>query len=168
MPSKSPAAPESLTNGKPTTEPSASREAVFDIFRRWGYLQASLDPLGQYLPPVPFPTLAPHGPDAQEARRYYCGTIGAEFMHIPSPEKRAWLQQRLEVPPASPGPGPGLIDQKRILSDLIRADLFEPVIQQRYLGTKRFSLEGLTALIPFLDELFTPPPKTASSAPSSP
>ncbi|HLI78006.1 MAG TPA: 2-oxoglutarate dehydrogenase E1 component, partial [Acidobacteriaceae bacterium] len=44
---------------------------------------------------------------------------------------------------------------KRILSGLIRADIFEQVIQQRYLGTKRFSLEGLTALIPFLDQLFT-------------
>src|SRR6185437_16137758 len=49
----------------------------------------------------------------------------------------------------------GLLEQPRILSDLIRADLFEQVIQQRYLGTKRFSLEGLTVLIPFLDQLFT-------------
>ena len=35
------------------------RETVFDIFRRWGYLQATLDPIGQYLPPEPFPTTAP-------------------------------------------------------------------------------------------------------------
>jgi len=157
MPSKSPAATEALpTKKQQTPEPPASREAVFDIFRRWGYLQASLDPLGQYLPPEPFPTSAPDGPDAQEARRYYCGSIGAEFMHIPSPERRAWIQQRLEDPTRLDAtPGPGLIDQKRILSDLIRADLFEQVIQQRYLGTKRFSLEGLTVLIPFLDQLFT-------------
>ncbi|HZQ44131.1 MAG TPA: 2-oxoglutarate dehydrogenase E1 component [Acidobacteriaceae bacterium] len=169
MPTKSPAPTETTNDkktaevsGKQLTESSASREAVFDIFRRWGYLQATLDPLGQYLPPEPFPTPAPDGPDAQEARRYYCGSIGAEFMHIPSPEKRAWIQQRLEDP-ARPegngniaaGPGPGLISRKRILSDLIRADLFEQVIQQRYLGTKRFSLEGLTVLIPFLDQLFT-------------
>ena len=44
------------------------REAIFDIFRRWGYLQASLDPLGQYLPPEPFPTPAPEGDIAKEAR----------------------------------------------------------------------------------------------------
>jgi len=44
----------------------------------------------------------------------------------------------------------GLPEQARILSELIRADLFEQVIQSRYLGTKRFSLEGLTVLIPFL------------------
>ncbi|HVG27398.1 MAG TPA: 2-oxoglutarate dehydrogenase E1 component [Acidobacteriaceae bacterium] len=125
-----------------------SREATFDIFRRWGFLQATLDPLGQYLPPEPFPTAAPDGPEAQEARRFYCGSIGAEFMHIASPEKRAWIEERLEREPEA-------ADQKRILSGLIRADLFEQVIQQRYLGTKRFSLEGLTALIPFLDQLFT-------------
>ena len=87
MPTKSPATTEPLpTKTQSTPEPTPSREAVFDIFRRWGYLQASLDPLGQYLPPEPFPTPAPDGPAAEEARRYYCGPIGAEFMHIPSPE----------------------------------------------------------------------------------
>jgi 2-oxoglutarate dehydrogenase E1 component len=126
-----------------TMEPD-QREAVFDIFRRWGYLQATLDPLGQYLPPEPFPTPAPEGEAAAEARGYYCGTIAAEFMHIANVEQRQWLQERMERP-APPA------DQARILTNLIRADLFEQVIQSRYLGSKRFSLEGLTALIPFLD-----------------
>jgi 2-oxoglutarate dehydrogenase E1 component len=130
---------------------AATREATFDIFRRWGYLQATLDPLGQFLPPEPFPTPAADGPDAEQARRYYCGSIGAEFMHIPSPEKRAWIQQRLESEPVAGQ----TISPARILTGLIRADIFEAVIQQRYLGTKRFSLEGLTALIPFLDQVFT-------------
>src|SRR5258706_6855037 len=44
-------------------------------------------------------------------------------------------------------------DQQRILDLLLRADVFEPVMQQRYLGSKRFSLEGVTALIPLVDEL---------------
>jgi len=127
---------------------SASREAAFDFFRRWGYLQASLDPLGQFFPPEPFPVEAPAGPDADEARRYYSSSIGAEFMHIASPEKRAWIQQQLESDFTAPDPA-------RILTGLIRADIFEQVIQQRYLGTKRFSLEGLTVLIPFLDQVFS-------------
>ena len=120
------------------------REAVFDIFRRWGYLQATLDPLGQYLAPEPFPTPAPEGDHATEARMFYCGSIGLEFMHIANTEQRQWLQQQIEQTPQTP-------DQAHILSSLIRADIFEQVIQSRYLGTKRFSLEGLTVLIPFLD-----------------
>jgi 2-oxoglutarate dehydrogenase E1 component len=122
------------------------RERVFDAFRRWGYLQAQLDPLGQYLAPQSVPELAVEGDYAAEARRYYCGTIAAEFTHIPEVEKREWIQERLE----SEAPA---VDRKRTLELLTKADLFEQVIQSRYLGTKRFSLEGVTALIPFLDEL---------------
>ena len=128
------------------TESQPGREEVFDIFRRWGYLQASLDPLGQYLPPEPFPVAVPEGELAREARGYYCGSIAAEFMHIPSVEQRQWIEARLEQ--AVPRP-----DQARVLSQLIRAEIFEQVIQARYLGTKRFSLEGLTVLIPALDKL---------------
>ncbi len=136
---------EALSTPAPAVE-QQDREVVFDIFRRWGFLQASLDPLGQYLPPEPFPTPAPEGEFAAEARGYYCGTIAAEFMHIPSPEQRQWIEERMEqqAPKA---------DQAHILTQLIRADIFEQVIQSRYLGTKRFSLEGLTALIPFLDRV---------------
>src|SRR5216683_591811 len=134
-----------LTPPAPAVE-QHERETTFDIFRRWGYLQASLDPLGQYLPPEPFPTPAPEGESAAEARSYYCGTIAAEFMHIASPEQRQWLQERMEQKPPTP-------DQALILTQLIRADIFEQVIQSRYLGTKRFSLEGLTVLIPFLDRV---------------
>ena len=123
-----------------------SRDQVFDIFRRWGYLQASLDPLGQYLAPEPFPTPAPEGDAAREARTYYCSTIAAEFMHIPNPEQRQWLEAEMERVPEP-------ADQPKILSELIRADVFEQVIQARYLGTKRFSLEGLTSLVPFLKQV---------------
>jgi 2-oxoglutarate dehydrogenase E1 component len=123
------------------------REAIFDIFRRWGFLQTTLDPLGQFLPGEPFPTPAPDGEISAEARGYYCGTIAAEFMHIASPERRAWIQARMETKPEKP-------DRGHVLTQLIKADVFEQVIQSRYLGTKRFSLEGLTALIPFLDAVF--------------
>jgi 2-oxoglutarate dehydrogenase E1 component len=129
-----------------TAADSDQRETVFDIFRRWGYLQATLDPLGQYLPPEPFPMPAPEGDFAAAARAFYCGSIGVEFMHIPNNVQRQWLQEKMEQTPQPP-------DQARILADLIRADIFEQVIQSRYLGTKRFSLEGLTVLIPFLNRV---------------
>ncbi len=158
MPTKTPSAPKvskavraSQTAEEPSTN-SAQREVVFDIFRRWGFLQAQLDPLGQFLPPEPFPTPVPDDAVshavAEEARKYYCGSIGAEFMHIASSEKRQWIQEQLEREYT-------VADPARVLNGLIRADLFEQVAQQRYLGTKRFSLEGLTSLIPFLDQLFS-------------
>ncbi len=125
---------------------SQLREQTLDAFRRWGYLQAHLDPLEQYLAPLPIPELDLNNEFVADSRRFYSGTIGAEFMHIPSRENRDWIAQRLEAD--SPHP-----DQNRILNLLARADIFEQVIQSRYLGTKRFSLEGVTALIPFLDEL---------------
>ena len=124
----------------------SERELVFDIFRRWGYLQAWLDPLGQYLPPEPFPVTVPEGEFAAEARGFYSGTFGVEFTHIVNAEQRQWLQERIEQPTRRP-------DQAHVLTQLIRADIFEQVIQSRYLGTKRFSLEGLTVLIPFLDQV---------------
>ena len=129
-----------------TAETEQTRESVFHIFRRWGYLQAQLDPLGQYLPPEPFPVTVPEGDFAREARSYYCGTIAAEFLHLTSLRQREWIEAQIEqVPPT--------VNQGQTLSRLIQADLFEQVIQARYLGTKRFSLEGLTVLIPALDQI---------------
>ena len=125
--------------------PNGERERVFDAFRRWGYLEADLDPLG-FLRPVPHSDLPTEGEFAQEARRVYCGTVGVEFMHITDPARRRWIQERLEAPQAA-------VDQERALDLLIRAELFEQVLQQRYLGNKRFSLEGVTALIPLIDEI---------------
>ena len=124
----------------------SQRDQVFDAFRRWGYLQANLDPLGQYLLPAPVPELNFDGEAAEEAKGYYCGSIGVEFMHLPDAARREWIQERMEQ--TSPAP-----DQRQVLERLIQADLFEQVIQSRYLGTKRFSLEGVTVLIPFLDEI---------------
>ena len=124
---------------------SAERERIFDAFRRWGYLQANLDPLG-FLKPLKSPDLEFTGEAAEEARRHYCGTIGADFMHLMQPERRRWIAERLEAAPPA-------VDQQRILERLVRADLFEQVLQARYLGTKRFSLEGVTSLIPLLDAI---------------
>jgi 2-oxoglutarate dehydrogenase E1 component len=126
--------------------PSEDRERIFDRFRRLGYLEADLDPLG-FLKPQHHPDLQISGDIAAQARHYYCGTVGVDFMHITDPERRRWIQQRIESDPAPAA------DQDHILDLLIRADLFEQVLQQRYLGSKRFSLEGVTALIPLVDEV---------------
>jgi 2-oxoglutarate dehydrogenase E1 component len=122
------------------------RERVFEAFRRWGYLEATLDPLQLFEPQKQADLAAFSGELALEARRIYCSTIGADFTHLAEPERRCWIAERLE----SPAP---VVDQHKILQRLIRADLFEQVLQARYLGTKRFSLEGVTALIPLLDAM---------------
>src|SRR5271156_6339742 len=109
-----------------------TRNQIFEAFRRWGYLQAQLDPLGQYLQPKAAPELEFDGPDADEARGYYCRTVAAEFMHIPDATRREWIQDRIEGR-AGLGQPP---DPKRTLELLLRAELFEQVIQSRYLGTK--------------------------------
>src|SRR5215471_14657503 len=125
----------------------AVREKTFELFRRWGYLQASVDPLG-HMPPEPHPELKLTGQTADEARAMYCGPIGAEFMHLPQSERRLWIQERMENPSSKNAP-----DASRILERLIRSEVFEQVIQARYLGTKRFSLEGLCGLVPLMDEI---------------
>jgi 2-oxoglutarate dehydrogenase E1 component len=124
-----------------------NQERVWDAFRRWGYLQADLDPLGD-LKPVAMPELDVSGPDAEAARRFYCATIGVEFMHIPDREKRQWIQERMEQEAPE-------VDRQRILEWLVRAEIFEQVLQTRYLGTKRYSLEGEAALLPLLDAILS-------------
>ncbi len=130
----------SVNNGS-----NPERERVFSAFRQWGYLEGDLDPLG-FLRPRPHPDLQIENEYAREARAIYCSTIGVEINHISDPERRNWIYQRLESEAEE-------VDQQRALDLLIRADLFEQVLQQRYLGSKRFSLEGVTALLPLVDEI---------------
>jgi 2-oxoglutarate dehydrogenase E1 component len=124
---------------------SEERERILEAFRRWGYLEADLDPL-KLFKPLKSPDLEFTGAVADEARGIYCRSVGAEFMHLPQPERRAWIAEQLEQSPAE-------LDQNKVLERLVRADLFEQVLQARYLGTKRFSLEGVTSLIPLLDSI---------------
>jgi len=125
------------------------RERVFGLFRQFGYLEAELNPLG-LLPPQPHPDLAIDNEWAREARRIYCGSVGVEFMHIADPERRRWIQERFE---GEAGDVDVSISHERALDLLMRADLFEQTLQQRYLGNKRFSLEGSTSLLPAMDEV---------------
>jgi 2-oxoglutarate dehydrogenase E1 component len=146
-PAKTPRVPKKPVAGVPTNaNVDAERERIFDAFRRWGYLEATLDPLGLFEPLRQSDLAGLTGEIADEARRIYCGTVGADFMHLAEPERRQWIAERLEAPA-------GAVDQHKILERLIRADLFEQVLQARYLGSKRFSLEGVTALIPLLDSI---------------
>jgi 2-oxoglutarate dehydrogenase E1 component len=137
------------TLAPPSSAPRTSnpeRERIFDLFRRWGYTEATLDPLG-FFAPLKFPDLENlSGEYAEEARAIYSGTVGVEFMHLPEPERRRWIAERIEAEAAP-------VNQQKILERLVRADLFEQVLQSRYLGSKRFSLEGNTSLIPLLDAI---------------
>ena len=82
-------------------------------------------------------------------RDAYARTVGVEYMHIQEPEQKEWVQAAVEVPPAPPSPE----DQRRILDRLGAAEAFEQFLHTKYLGQKRFSLEGAESLIPMLDAL---------------
>src|SRR3984957_18524584 len=80
-------------------------------------------------------------------RDSYCRTVGTEYMHIQDPEERHWLQDRIEVPHARAEHD----EQIRILSRLNVAEAFEMFLQTKFVGQRRFSLEGAESLIPLVD-----------------
>ncbi len=80
-------------------------------------------------------------------RDAYSRTIGVEYMHIQEPEQKDWIQARVETTPV---PLDGA-QQRRILERLNAAEAYEGFIHTKYLGQKRFSLEGAECLIPMLD-----------------
>ncbi len=126
--------------------PAALDEKTLNAYRRLGYLLADLDPMSR-IEPEAQPGLEDSDPaTAAYARRHYCGTIGVEFMHISDPERRRWIEERMEAEAPA-------FDQRRILDLLTRGETFEQFLQARYLGTKRFSIEGVEALLPCLDEM---------------
>ena len=141
-----------------------------------GHLQANLDPLGLQEPrALPELTLEYHhlseddlgtvfntgslvGPEEASLRDImriligtYCKTLGAEYMHITETEEKRWLQSKLEPLRGEPNFSSG---QKRyILDRLTAAEGLERYLHTRYVGQKRFSLEGGESLIPMLDEI---------------
>ncbi|MGI8788568.1 MAG: multifunctional oxoglutarate decarboxylase/oxoglutarate dehydrogenase thiamine pyrophosphate-binding subunit/dihydrolipoyllysine-residue succinyltransferase subunit [Pyrinomonadaceae bacterium] len=85
-------------------------------------------------------------------RRAYCGKVGIEYRHIQSKEEKTWIreqirQQFVDVVPLAPE------TQKELLQKLIEAEQFEQFLHKKYLGQKRFSLEGTETIIPLLDQL---------------
>ncbi|OZM73729.1 2-oxoglutarate dehydrogenase E1 component [Amycolatopsis antarctica] len=80
-------------------------------------------------------------------RNSYCRTVGIEYTHILDPDERRWIQDRVEVPHEKPDTSV----QKYVLSKLNAAEAFETFLQTKYVGQKRFSLEGGETVIPLLD-----------------
>ncbi len=143
-------------------------------YRVRGHLEAQLDPLG-LAKPKPHPELDPKTYGFTEAdydrlifldfvlgketatlreilaicRASYCGPIGVEFMHIQDPDQKSWIQRRIE---GAPWNAAFSVDEKReILSDLTKAEGFEAFCARKFVGTKRFGLEGGESTIPALE-----------------
>ena len=145
-------------------------------YRTLGHLEANLDPL-QLEERKPIPQLQPSFYGFTEAdmdrpialdgvlgleqasprktlqilRRTYCGTIGYEYMHITDPEQRDWLQRRIEGCETGTHFTPE--GKKAILNKLIEAEHFEKFCAVKFVGTKRFGLDGGEAMIPALEQI---------------
>jgi len=149
-------------------------QKLINMYRVRGHLIADLDPL-HVEPPTTFPELdlETYGlsiwdldrtfvcdglAGRQEAtlqeiltvlRDAYCRTMGIEYMHIQNPAQKSWIQQRVE----GVTPAPSVEEQHRLLERLIAAEVFERFLHTRYVGQKRFGLEGAESAIPALDAL---------------
>lgn len=149
---------------------------LIHAYRVHGHTQADLDPLGlapkKHVPELDpafyglkgedfdkeFPTwdlVAPPRLKLREIlevlKKTYCGHIGPEFMHISEPAPKHWLQARLESIRSTPHFSHDT--RRHIYSRLMKAEAFERYLHTRYVGQKRFSLEGAESLIPMLDAL---------------
>jgi 2-oxoglutarate dehydrogenase E1 component len=141
-----------------------------------GHLMADLDPLRWKDPTLPkeldpetyglsiwdlereFLTGGVGGRDKQELgellstlREAYCGTIGVEYMHIQNTEEQKWVQERLEGVQFRPS----LSQKNRIMERLNAAEAFEKFLATKYVGTKRFGLDGSEAVIPAIDTIIS-------------
>ena len=162
-----------------SVESAPKQQAVTDLiqaYRSYGHLQANLDPLGMAARRT-HPSLDPHYYHLGDADRSqvfsagpyltqqpltlaeierslqatYCGSIGIQYMHLSNQDEIAWIQQYFE---SNHGRPQFQTEQKiKILKDLIAADGLERYLGTRYVGQKRFSLEGGDALIPLMNEL---------------
>src|SRR5581483_6645340 len=166
--------------GSPVSDAYAQKQAavlkLVTAYRSRGHLAANLDPLGM-AQKLPAPDLDPafHGLEAADMetefstgslagpkrlklkdliallKRTYADTIGAEFMHISDATQRRWVHERLEA--AGGKFGLSVEERKRTLELLTQAEGLERYLHTKYVGQKRFSVEGGDSLIPLLDEL---------------
>lgn len=123
-------------------------DPLADAFRRWGYLQANVDSLDRYDPiehaDISDAAAGASDADLQQWHDTYCGPIGVEFMHIVEPERRQWVADWMEHVPFAPA-------REAILTQLIRAETFERFLHARYVGSKRYSLEGVAGIVPLIE-----------------
>jgi len=89
----------------------------------------------------------------QLLRETYCRSVGVEYMHLQDPDERRWLQRRME--PVRNHPRLETEERLRILHKLCEATLFEQFLNNKYIGQKRFSLEGAETVVAMLDALLT-------------
>ncbi|MGY1630428.1 multifunctional oxoglutarate decarboxylase/oxoglutarate dehydrogenase thiamine pyrophosphate-binding subunit/dihydrolipoyllysine-residue succinyltransferase subunit [Geodermatophilus sp. SYSU D01186] len=146
---------------------------VIEAYRRNGHLMADTDPLEFKVRSHPDLDILQHGLTLWDLdrkfpvggfageklmalrdvlgvlRNSYCRTVGVEYMHITDPEEREWIQKRVELKADQPDRD----KQKHILGRLNAAEAFETFLQTKYVGQKRFSLEGGESVIPLLDEV---------------
>ncbi|SFL69383.1 multifunctional oxoglutarate decarboxylase/oxoglutarate dehydrogenase thiamine pyrophosphate-binding subunit/dihydrolipoyllysine-residue succinyltransferase subunit [Geodermatophilus ruber] len=146
---------------------------VIEAYRRNGHLMADTDPLEFKVRSHPDLDILQHGLTLWDLdrtfpvggfagertmalrdilgvlRNSYCRTVGVEYMHITDPEERQWIQQRVELKHEQPDRE----KQKHVLGRLNAAEAFETFLQTKYVGQKRFSLEGGESVIPLLDEV---------------
>ncbi|HEV7680603.1 MAG TPA: multifunctional oxoglutarate decarboxylase/oxoglutarate dehydrogenase thiamine pyrophosphate-binding subunit/dihydrolipoyllysine-residue succinyltransferase subunit [Pyrinomonadaceae bacterium] len=85
-------------------------------------------------------------------QRAYCGKVGIEYRHIQSKEEKVWIREEIRKQFVKPEPIPAEV-KKQLLWKLISAEQFERFLHTKYLGQKRFSLEGCETIIPLLDQL---------------
>ena len=150
---------------------TARVQELINAFRVRGHLMADIDPLEYRQRSHPDLDISSHGLTFWDLDREfvtggfggkrtmllreilgvlrdsYCRTIGIEYMHIQDPAQRRWFQEHLERKYEKPGHD----EQMRILGKLNEAEAFETFLQTKYVGQKRFSLEGGESLVALLD-----------------
>ncbi|WAL40517.1 multifunctional oxoglutarate decarboxylase/oxoglutarate dehydrogenase thiamine pyrophosphate-binding subunit/dihydrolipoyllysine-residue succinyltransferase subunit [Brevibacterium sp. BRM-1] len=165
--------PDVDTSDQDDVSKSARVIELIDAYRTRGHLMANTDPLVYRQRSHPDLDINSHGLTLWDLEREfptggfggkpmmylrdilgllrdtYCRTIGFEYMHIASPEQRRWFQAKLEVPITDLSRE----EQGHILGRLNAAEAFETFLQTKYIGQKRFSLEGGESAIVMLDEV---------------
>src|SRR5436305_809158 len=163
-----------LDNERVKSEKQVHVQTLINIYRVRGHLLADLDPL-RWKPPHTHPELDPAsygltiwdlerefftdglaGRDVMTLgdilgvlRDAYCRRIGVEYMHIQEPDQKRWIQEQVEGVSTALEPD----EQRHILDRLNAAEAFERFLHTKYVGHKRFGLEGAESAIPLIDEL---------------